>query len=49
MCVLEPETADQFERGMKRHATNASGPVEIEQTQSVPPLATGAAKTIFHL
>jgi hypothetical protein len=49
MYLLEPETADQSERDMKHHATNASGSVETEQTLSVPPLATIAAKTIFHV
>ncbi len=49
MYLLESETAGEFERGLKDHARNASGPVETGQNQSDQPFATGDADTFLLL
>jgi len=49
MYLLEPETADQFERGMKTDAADVRQLVPTGQSQAGQPPAAGATMTIFTL
>jgi hypothetical protein len=47
MYLLEPETADQFERGMKTDAADVRQLVPTGQSQAGQPPAAGATMTIL--
>jgi len=47
MYLLEPETADQFERSMKNDATKVQPLGPTVQSQAGQPPAAGAAMTIL--
>lgn len=48
MYLLELETADQFERGMKNDSSNVRQRVPTAQSQAGQPSALGADTMIFH-